>query len=100
MGLGSHRGKPLCTSKATHILKVAHIYRIVDLHSHLGVDSSPELSGADDTNSLKGITQPWLRSVDGINTHDAAYQLSISGGVTTSVILPGMPITHSVYILK
>ncbi|KAF7969725.1 hypothetical protein HWV62_26136 [Athelia sp. TMB] len=62
---------------------------IVDLHSHLGVDSSPALRGADDTNSLKGIAQPWLRSLDGINTHDEAYKLSISGGVTTSVILPG-----------
>ncbi|KZP34599.1 composite domain of metallo-dependent hydrolase [Athelia psychrophila] len=62
---------------------------IVDLHSHLGVDSSPELHGADDTNSVKGIAQPWLRSLDGINTHDEAYALSVSGGVTTSVILPG-----------
>lgn len=62
---------------------------IVDIHSHLGVNSSPELRGADDTNSVKGIAQPWLRSLDGINTHDEAYALSVSGGVTTSVILPG-----------
>lgn len=64
-------------------------FSIVDLHSHLGVDSSPALKGADDTNSYKGIAQPWLRSLDGINTHDDAYLLSMSGGVTTSVILPG-----------
>ncbi|KAF5371160.1 hypothetical protein D9758_004120 [Tetrapyrgos nigripes] len=62
---------------------------IVDLHSHLGVDSSPELSGADDTNSRKGLVQPWLRSLDGLNTHDDAYRLSISGGVTTANVLPG-----------
>lgn len=62
---------------------------IVDLHSHLGVDSAPKLSGASDTNSFKGIIQPWLRSVDGLNTHDEAFLLSISGGVTTSVVLPG-----------
>ncbi|PFH51541.1 hypothetical protein AMATHDRAFT_2992 [Amanita thiersii Skay4041] len=62
---------------------------IVDIHSHLGVDSAPHLEGSDDTNSLKGITQPWLRSLDGINTHDDAYRLSISGGVTTANILPG-----------
>lgn len=30
-----------------------------------------------------------IRSVDGLNTHDEAYLLSISGGVTTSVVLPG-----------
>ncbi|KAF7348547.1 Carbohydrate esterase family 9 protein [Mycena venus] len=62
---------------------------VVDLHSHLGVDSSPALSGASDTNSLKGLTLPWLRSLDGLNTHDDAYRLSISGGVTTANVLPG-----------
>jgi imidazolonepropionase-like amidohydrolase len=62
---------------------------IVDMHSHLGVDSAPALRGASDTNSLKGLILPWLRSVDGLNTHDAAYALSVSGGVTTSLVLPG-----------
>jgi hypothetical protein len=62
---------------------------IVDIHSHLGDSSSPELEGAADDNSLKGNAQPWLRSLDGINTHDDSYPLSVSGGVTTSLILPG-----------
>lgn len=30
-----------------------------------------------------------MRSLDGLNTHDDAYQLAISGGVTTANILPG-----------
>lgn len=63
--------------------------RIVDIHSHIGVGSAPELEGAHDTNSLKGLALPWLRSVDGLNTHDDSYQLSISGGLTTANILPG-----------
>ncbi|KAJ6469475.1 hypothetical protein C8R45DRAFT_1055168 [Mycena sanguinolenta] len=62
---------------------------IVDLHSHLGVDSAPALNGASDTNSLKGLALPWLRSLDGLNTHDDAYRLSISGGVTVANVLPG-----------
>ncbi|KAG6372339.1 carbohydrate esterase family 9 protein [Boletus reticuloceps] len=62
---------------------------IVDMHSHLGVDSVPELSGAGDTNSYKGPILPWLRSLDGLNTHDDAYRLSVSGGVTTANVLPG-----------
>jgi hypothetical protein len=62
---------------------------IVDIHSHLGDGASPALDGADDTNSLKATIQPWLRSLDGLNTHDDSYPLSISGGVTTSLILPG-----------
>ncbi|KAG9316540.1 composite domain of metallo-dependent hydrolase [Chiua virens] len=62
---------------------------IVDMHSHLGVGSVPELDGASDTNSLKGPILPWLRSLDGLNTHDDAYRLSVSGGVTTANVLPG-----------
>ncbi|KAG7444373.1 carbohydrate esterase family 9 protein [Guyanagaster necrorhizus] len=62
---------------------------IVDLHSHIGVGSSPHMSGASDTNSRHGIIQPWLRSLDGLNTHDDSYRLSISGGVTTALVLPG-----------
>ncbi|KAL5519409.1 hypothetical protein ACEPAH_1092 [Sanghuangporus vaninii] len=62
---------------------------IVDVHSHIAVDSAPELNGANDGNSIKGSTQPWLRSLDGLNTHDASYELAIAGGLTTSLILPG-----------
>ncbi|KAJ7255303.1 carbohydrate esterase family 9 protein [Mycena rebaudengoi] len=62
---------------------------IIDLHSHLGVLSTPVLRGAADGNSLAGLVLPWMRSLDGLNTHDDAYRLSISGGVTTANVLPG-----------
>ena len=65
------------------------IFSIVDLHSHLGVDSVPELAGTRDTNSFRGPILPWLRSLDGLNTHDDAYELSIAGGVTSALVLPG-----------
>jgi hypothetical protein len=55
----------------------------------MGVESSPSLVGADDGNSLKGPILPWLRSIDGLNTHDASFELAAAGGVTTSLILPG-----------
>jgi imidazolonepropionase-like amidohydrolase len=61
---------------------------IVDVHSHLGDYPSPMLSGAIDANSFAGTIEPWLRSLDALNTHDT-YPLSIAGGVTTSLILPG-----------
>lgn len=38
--------------------------------------------------TLKRITEPWLRSLDGLDTHDNAYHLSATGGVTTSLVLP------------
>ncbi|KAJ7105170.1 hypothetical protein C8R44DRAFT_715403 [Mycena epipterygia] len=62
---------------------------IVDAHSHLGVYSAPALQGASDGNSIKAPILPWLRSIDGLNTHDDAYRLAIAGGVTTAQILPG-----------
>ncbi|KAK6996805.1 composite domain of metallo-dependent hydrolase, partial [Favolaschia claudopus] len=62
---------------------------IVDLHSHLAVYSAPDLLGASDGNSGKGPILPWLRSIDGLNTHDDAFRLAIAGGVTTAQILPG-----------
>ncbi|KAF8522962.1 carbohydrate esterase family 9 protein [Hysterangium stoloniferum] len=62
---------------------------IVDLHSHLGVNSAPSLSGASDGNSHHGITQPKLKSLDGLNTHDDAFVLSVSGGITSANVLPG-----------
>ncbi len=40
-----------------------------------------------DGNSLKGTAQPWLRSLDDLNTHDNAYPLSIAS-VMTALILP------------
>ena len=65
---------------------------IVDIHSHIGYEPSPALLGTQDNNSvnsLKGTMQPWLRSLDALNTHDDSYLLSIAGGVTTSLVLPG-----------
>ncbi|KAG8892176.1 hypothetical protein FRB99_002905, partial [Tulasnella sp. 403] len=47
------------------------------------------LRGTADTNSFKGLTLPWLRSLDGINVFDEAFRLTVSGGVTTSLVLPG-----------
>ncbi len=55
----------------------------------MGVFSLPILDGAYDGDSIKGDMQPWLRSLDGLNTHDESYEAVVAGGVTTGVILPG-----------
>ncbi|EIN06427.1 carbohydrate esterase family 9 protein [Punctularia strigosozonata HHB-11173 SS5] len=62
---------------------------IVDLHSHVGVEPHPALSGATDGNSLHGPILPYLRAVDALNTHDEGFRLAVAGGVTTSLVLPG-----------
>jgi hypothetical protein len=62
---------------------------IVDLHSHIGLSPLPGLDGAQDTNSFRGPAQPWLRSLDALHTHSDAFPLSIAGGVTSALVLPG-----------
>lgn len=37
-----------------------------------------------------GPVLPHLRTLDGINTHDLAFKRTVSGGVTSSLILPGL----------
>ncbi|KAJ9087957.1 hypothetical protein DSO57_1027897 [Entomophthora muscae] len=62
---------------------------IVDMHSHIGVDSWPELEGSDDTNEMTRPAFPQLRTLDGFNPKDKAIAWARSGGVTTSLVLPG-----------
>ncbi|KAJ8522890.1 hypothetical protein ONZ45_g603 [Pleurotus djamor] len=62
---------------------------LVDLHSHIGVGSLPKMKGSADTNSHQAPILPFLRSIDGLNTHDLSYELTVAGGVTTAQVLPG-----------
>jgi len=62
---------------------------IVDMHSHAGVDPLPGLQGSSDDNELSSDITPYVRSIDGLNPLDPHIQVIKSGGVTTSLILPG-----------
>ncbi|KAI9361601.1 hypothetical protein DFJ73DRAFT_893529 [Zopfochytrium polystomum] len=62
---------------------------IVDQHSHVTADSLPALDGSSDGNELRPATNPQLRVIDSVNVLDPAFDLVASGGVTTSLILPG-----------
>ncbi|GIZ39836.1 hypothetical protein CKM354_000320300 [Cercospora kikuchii] len=62
---------------------------IIDMHSHTGVDSLPGLNGNGDVNELSEDITPFVRSLDGFNPLDHQIQVIKSGGVTTSLILPG-----------
>jgi hypothetical protein len=62
---------------------------IIDMHSHAGVGALPELSGTEDVNELSGDVTPYVRSIDALNPLDPQIQVIKSGGVTTSLILPG-----------
>ncbi|KAM0323735.1 hypothetical protein ACHAQA_008672 [Verticillium albo-atrum] len=62
---------------------------IIDMHSHAGVSSLPDLAGTEDTNELSSDITPYVRSIDGLNPLDPQFQVIKSGGVTTSLVLPG-----------
>ncbi|KAL2757234.1 hypothetical protein ACRALDRAFT_1047363 [Sodiomyces alcalophilus JCM 7366] len=62
---------------------------IVDMHSHAGVSPLPNLAGTEDTNELSSDMTPYVRSIDGFDPLDPQIQVIKSGGVTTSLVLPG-----------
>ncbi|KAJ3060536.1 hypothetical protein HDU98_003505, partial [Podochytrium sp. JEL0797] len=63
---------------------------LVDMHSHVGTSSVPGFSADSDTNEeTESRTVPQLRILDSFNAQDTAIDLIASGGVTTSLVLPG-----------
>lgn len=47
------------------------------------------MAGNADGNSVKSPILPYLRSIDGFSTTDAAFANSIAGGITSMQVLPG-----------
>ncbi|EFX03717.1 carbohydrate esterase family 9 protein [Grosmannia clavigera kw1407] len=75
---------------------------IIDMHSHAGLDSLPELDGNEDTNEISSDITPYVRAIDGIQPQDHQIQVTKSGGVTTSLVLPGSGnnIGGEAYVIK
>ncbi|RYO96277.1 hypothetical protein DL766_002878 [Monosporascus sp. MC13-8B] len=75
---------------------------IIDMHSHAGVDNVPSLWGNGDTNELSADITPYVRSIDGLDPNDYQIQVIKSGGVTTSLVLPGSGnnIGGEAYVIK
>ncbi|CDS12474.1 hypothetical protein LRAMOSA04668 [Lichtheimia ramosa] len=62
---------------------------IVDMHSHMLAASFPGLDALADENEMTDPTTPYVRIIDSINPGDPALKVVASGGITTSLILPG-----------
>lgn len=75
---------------------------IIDMHSHAGVYPLPTLDGNSDGNEMSDDITPWARSIDAIYPFDTQIQVIKSGGVTTSLVLPGSGnnIGGEAYIIK
>ncbi|KAI9019283.1 hypothetical protein CLU79DRAFT_759500 [Phycomyces nitens] len=62
---------------------------IVDMHSHMAGSSFPGLRASDDINEMTHPTTPYVRVIDALSPSDPGLKIVASGGVTTSLILPG-----------
>lgn len=63
---------------------------LVDMHSHHFLHAWPELSATSDENEVHmGPLTPFVRAIDSIKTDDKATAIIASGGVTTSLLIPG-----------
>ncbi|KUJ07432.1 composite domain of metallo-dependent hydrolase [Mollisia scopiformis] len=65
---------------------------LVDMHSHHLAFAWPLLSSTDDTNEVHDRTEPitsQVRIIDSLKAYDPGTAIIASGGVTTSLILPG-----------
>jgi imidazolonepropionase-like amidohydrolase len=64
---------------------------LVDMHSHHLLIPFPQVPATRDVNEmpLLGPITTFLRALDGIKPYDPAIQIIASGGVTSSLILPG-----------
>ncbi|OOG00865.1 hypothetical protein ASPCADRAFT_511739 [Aspergillus carbonarius ITEM 5010] len=64
---------------------------LVDLHSHHLLLPFPQLAATSDVNErpLLGPITPFVRAIDGFTPSDPAIRIIASGGVTSSLVLPG-----------
>ncbi|KAL1874778.1 hypothetical protein VTK73DRAFT_197 [Phialemonium thermophilum] len=64
---------------------------LIDMHSHAGVRPLPTLHSNDDVSEFSDSSNiaPYVRSKDGIKPLDHHLQVIKSGGVTSSLVLPG-----------
>lgn len=65
---------------------------LVDMHSHHLVEGWPVLEATADGNEMHkdfGPLTPFVRALDSMKAYDVAAKLIASGGITTSLIIPG-----------
>ena len=62
---------------------------IIEAHCHMGITEEKKGMEGDDCNETVDPVTPWLRSIDAINTMDAAFDDAVRAGITAAMIGPG-----------
>ncbi|KAL2283525.1 hypothetical protein FJTKL_09847 [Diaporthe vaccinii] len=89
----SHRAAPAPDTAEEVQLRGAHVTPgLIDMHSHHLVEDWPAVSDIADGNEMLGglgPLTPFVRALDSMKAYDVATKLVASGGVTSSLIIPG-----------
>lgn len=62
---------------------------LIEAHCHMGITEEKKGMEGDDCNENVNPVTPWLRSIDAINTMDAAFDDAVRAGITSAMIGPG-----------
>lgn len=62
---------------------------IIEAHCHMGITEEKKGMEGDDCNETVNPITPSLRSIDAINTMDAAFDDAVKAGITAAMIGPG-----------
>jgi imidazolonepropionase-like amidohydrolase len=75
--------------KPREILAEVVIPGLIDIHTHLGVYSVPNIQENEDGNEMTNPVTPQVRAIDSFNFEDPALKIGRAGGVTTIISRPG-----------
>ncbi len=62
---------------------------LIEAHCHMGITEEKKGMEGDDCNETVNPVTPWLRSIDAINSMDAAFDDAVRAGITAAMIGPG-----------
>lgn len=90
--IGSRKEVPVKPSEQEQVLTVPDSFimpGIIESHCHMGITEEKKGMEGDDCNETVNPITPYLRSIDAINTMDAAFDDAVKAGITAAMIGPG-----------
>lgn len=80
---------PACCERVIEVKNAVIMPGIIEAHCHMGITEEKKAMEGDDCNETVNPITPWLRSIDAINTMDAAFDDAVRAGITSAMIGPG-----------
>lgn len=90
--VGSRLEVPVEPKEGEEVLEVEGAWvmpGLMEAHCHMGITEEKKGMEGDDCNETVNPITPYLRSIDAINTMDAAFGDAVRAGITAAMIGPG-----------